>query len=85
MDYASRLREIDSSIKELSSEKDLIRQTLIDDASGQSSKGCGITLSKSFSSRKVRYKEIPELKDVDLHKYSSVPKECWTLRLSKVV
>jgi putative phage-type endonuclease len=81
--YANRLKEIDVLLKDLSIEKDFIRQTLIDEAKGKSSKGCGISLSKSFVKGRVNYDEIPELADVDLEKYRSASKESWTLRFSK--
>ena len=83
LDHANRLREIDMLLKSLTSEKELIRKDLIEDASGQSSKGFGISLSKTFSNGRVDYKKIPELKGVDLDKYRSNPKESWRLNLLK--
>ena len=79
LDYAIRLREIDNFMKSLSSEKKFIRESLIEDCNGQSSKGHGVSLSKRVSQGKVDYASIPELEQVNLDEYRPMAKDSWTM------
>ena len=81
--FGNRLVEIDTVMSDLKKERELIRKELIEDAAGQSSRGGGVTLSRSFPKGRVDYGSIPELDGVDLEKYRAEPKETWTLRVSK--
>jgi putative phage-type endonuclease len=81
--YCNRLLEIDELSAELKKERDAIKTALIKDCEGQSSKGSGISLTKTFPKGRINYSSIPELKELDLENYRSKPKETWTLRISK--
>lgn len=77
---SSRIDAIDAQMSSLKNEKEVIRNELIKDADGQSSKGCGLTLTRTFPKGLINYKNIPELDGVDLELYRSPPKERWTLK-----
>jgi putative phage-type endonuclease len=79
----NRLIEIDALMASLKLEKDIIRKELIIDAKDQSSKGGGITLTKTFPKGRVNYGLIPELEGLNLDKYRAETKETWTLRVRK--
>lgn len=81
--YGNRLGEIDILMSGLKKEKELIKKELVADANGQSTKGGGIILTKSFPTGKVNYGIVPELIGVDLDQYRAAKKESWTLRVSK--
>lgn len=81
--YGARLREIDDVMNLLKAERESIREMLIDSAEGQSSRGGGIVLTRSFVKGRVDYSKIPELQNIDLDQYRSPAKESWTLRLTK--
>jgi len=80
--YSSRLSEIDFTVKSLTAEKDEIRKALIEDCDGQSTKGEGLILTRTFPKGRVNYGAVPELDGVDLEPYRKESKETWTLRIS---
>jgi len=73
----SHQEEVDSIDSEITS----LKEELVAIAGDNSLKFNNITLGRSFPAGRVNYSSIPELKDVDLNKYRSDPKERWTLRV----
>lgn len=53
------------------------KQSMIDEAAGESCKGHGVTVTKYMYSGTVNYKKIPQLKGVDLSAYKEGAKETW--------
>lgn len=78
-----RISFLDARIASDKREREDIRLDLIADADGQSSRGGGMTLTRTFPKGRVDYGAIPELEGVDLEPYRKEPKEQWTLRSSK--
>jgi len=77
----TRLKDIDQTIKELEEERQKLKRELVEDSQGKSSKGGGITLTKTYSKGRIDYSSISELQKVDLEKYRKPGKEIWTMRL----
>jgi len=77
--YAKRLRDIDAELKTLKEKREQLREGLIGLADGQSTRGGGLTLSKSFPPGRVDYSKVPELEGVDLEPYRKEPRETWRL------
>jgi len=55
----------------------------IAEANGQSCRGGGISIRKSYAKSSINYSKIPELKDVDLEAYRGKPRERWTLSIRR--
>tara|TARA_R110000868_G_C10970190_1_gene769681 strand:- start:11941 stop:12819 length:879 start_codon:yes stop_codon:yes gene_type:complete len=80
--YAHRVGEIDAEVARLSDEKEKIKQALLDDSCGRSSRCGALTLRKSFPKGRIDYGAIPELKGVDVEQYRKEAKEQWTMKVS---
>jgi len=80
---SERLLEIEELLNELEREKETIKKYLIKISDGISTRGCGVTLTRSFRKGNVEYAKIPELKDIDLEQYRKPATEVWTLRLAQ--
>lgn len=81
--YGERVAVIDDAISKLKAEREEIRQFLISDSGGNSSRCGSLTLAKSYPIGRVDYKAIPELKTIDLNQYRKPSREQWTLKYSK--
>ena len=55
--------------KLLEAKEECLRNEIVSMCDGQSSQGNGIRVSKTLTKGRIKYNDIPELKDVDLEKY----------------
>lgn len=74
---AEEYRAILASLNYLENRAELLRKNLISLSDDQSSQGFGLKLTKYVKQGSIQYKDIPELKDVDLNQYRSKPTVCW--------
>lgn len=72
-------QELDS----LEKEEKKLREELIELASHQNSKGCGVRLTLSIRKGLVDYQSIPALKNIDLEKYRKPSNSVWILLKDK--
>lgn len=59
------------------------RQQLIKMAGTESCVGGGVTVRHGLSKGSISYKDIPELKNVDVEKYRAASRETWTVVIDK--
>lgn len=83
LEYAERLRELDTQIKSLKESRDNLKEGLIGLADGQSSKGGGLKLSRSFVQGRVDYGKIPHIEGIDLEPFRKPATETWRLSCQK--
>lgn len=57
------------------------REKLLQLCDGKSSRGAGITVAKSSRKGNINYKNIPDLKEVDLEKYRAPASESWRITI----
>ena len=88
--YGSRIEELDhrkhllkAELKDIDTERDFIRDLLIEDANGRNTRGGGLLMTRTYPKGRVDYSAIPELEDVDLEQYRKPSRETWTMRLKK--
>ena len=74
---AFRYKELDLLIKELSQEKEMIRDELICSASHPKLKLGPLNISKVIRKGNIDYKSIPQLKEIDLELYRKEPVISW--------
>lgn len=79
MEYSKELRKVIKQKKELELQEEMLRASLIELCQGESTRGNGISLSKSMRKGAVDYGKIVELKGVDLEKYRKAPTESWKI------
>ena len=79
--YGKRLAEIDVLSRNLKEEREEIKESLIEKCCGRSSRGSGLTLTRSIRKGNVDYGKIPQLDGVDLEQFRKKGKELWTLRI----
>ena len=72
-------KDINEKLKELESEQEELKDALIIMSAGKNTKGGGITLSKIYRKGNIDYKDIPELKELNLEKYRKPSTEMWRL------
>ena len=70
---------INSQLDSLKKKEEELRNTLVAMSGKSNSMGCGIKISRILRKGNVEYKNIPELKDVDLDKYRKGPIEIWRI------
>lgn len=70
IENALRLKHVNLKLKELENEQENLKKWFIDTSGQSNTKGGGITVTKIVRKGTPKYKEIPELKDVnlDLHR-----------------
>lgn len=78
--HAEVYRETKGKLKEYEEKEKALRNELIILSGGLSSKGNGITISKSLRIGNVDYSSIPQLQDIDLNLYRKPKTEVWTIR-----
>lgn len=74
---AKRYLEVSNLLKSLEKEQEELRLSLIDMADNRSTMGAGLRLTRYAKKGVVQYKNIPELKTVDLNEYRSNTTYCW--------
>jgi len=74
---AEEYRAILSSLNYLENRADLLRKNLISLSDDQSSQGFGLKITKYVKQGSIQYKDIPQLRDIDLNQYRSKPTVCW--------
>lgn len=70
---------LDNESKKIEKRKDEIKKTLILLSNGQNSQGNGIKITRVVSRGTVDYKDIPELKTIDINKYRKNNIESWRI------
>ena len=81
--YSHRVSEIDALLSSLKDERDSIKEALLEDSNGRSSRCGSLTLTKSFPRGSIDYSAIIELDGVDLEKYRKKSRVQWTLKVAK--
>lgn len=76
---ASEWKQVQSSIRKLEALEKSLRNDLILISGGHNVVGAGIRMSKVVRKGNVEYKDIPELKDVNLDMYRKEPVESWRI------
>lgn len=71
--------ELQQKKSEILEQEEELRESLIRMSGNSNTQGAGIKLSKIIRKGNVDYKEIPELKNVDLDKYRKEPLEMWRI------
>ena len=80
---SKRWIDLDLSIKEMTKEKESLKDELVILSEDQSSKGCGIRVTKSMHKGLVDYDSIPQLIGVNLDAYRKEPTHRWTISACK--
>jgi putative phage-type endonuclease len=80
-DYSDQYKDCDVQLKALENKKDYLRKKIIELCGDEDCSGNGIKITKTTPKGQVQYKDIPELKGVDLDKYRKSMTIVWTIRL----
>ena len=77
----NELYDINVQMKVLEGREKELRDQLIVEAAGQSSKGNKVKVTKYSKKGVIDYKRIQELEDVNLEKYRKASTDCWRLTI----
>lgn len=83
LNAAKQLKETRSQIKFLQSLEEMIEKDLIEQSNGCDTMGGGIKLSQEIRKGSVDYKNIHELKDIDLDEYRKPSTRYWKITIDK--
>lgn len=80
MELSERYLSVKSQLAELEQLEEQYKKELIRLAEDKNCEGAGLKLTKIVRKGNVKYKEIPELQDIDLEQYRSDPIETWRIQ-----
>lgn len=81
MEAAKKWVQFNEQLKILQDQEKQAREELISLANKQSCKGGGVKLTRTIRKGSVEYKNIPDLKLIDLEKYRKPPVEAWRISI----
>ena len=83
LEHAKKAREYQQLAKKYKALYEAEKDVLVEMSEDQSCKGEGIIFCKSFRKGEVQYKNIPELKSVDLEQYRGKSSISWSIKEEK--
>ena len=70
---------VSKQLEELKKKENHYREMLIQLSNDKNSIGNGVKIQKIVRKGAIEYKDIPELKDIDLEKFRKQPVESWRI------
>lgn len=80
---AQSYRSIDEQIKQLTEQKDSMKERIIELCGDDSCHGMGIKVMRKLVKGRVDYESIPEIASLDLEHYRKAPSASWTIMIDK--